>query len=94
VLTAFFNPDIQEKSTFRFSQGLKVQKEFKKEAYALRLVKELYSLKQAPRLWNDAVNATLHRLNFPDSNSDHCLYVKQEKREFLIITLTDLGERI
>ena len=51
------------------------------------MLKELYDLKQAPRLWNDGVYATLHRLNFTRCNSDPCLYVRKEKTEFVIIAL-------
>jgi hypothetical protein len=48
VVTGFLNYDVEE---------------FTKGAPALRLVKGVYCLKKALRLWNDAVNATLHRLN-------------------------------
>ena len=55
------------------------------QAPALPLLKEPYCLKQSPRLWNDSVNATLHRLNSTRCNSDPCLYASKEKSEFLII---------
>ena len=66
--------DDKECICIQFAQGLEVPEEFKKGAPALRLLKGLYGLQQAPRLWNDAVNATLH-------------YVRKEKSEFVIIAL-------
>ena len=86
VVTAFLNPDVEEEIYIQFRQGLEVPEEFKKRAPALRLLKGLYVLKQAPRLWNDAVHATLHRLNLTHCNSP-CLYVRKEKSEFVIIAL-------
>ena len=62
VVTAFLEPDVEEEIYIEFPQHLEVPEEFKKGALALRLVKGLYGLKQGPRLWNDAVNPTLHRL--------------------------------
>jgi len=87
VVTTFLNPDVEEKIYIQFPQGLEVPEEFKDGASALRLVKGLYDLKQAPRLSNDAVNAMLHRLNFTCCDSDPCLYVRKEKNEFRIIAL-------
>jgi len=51
----------------------------------LHLLKGLFGLKQAPRLWNDAVNATLHRFNCTPCYADLCLYVKKERSEFVIL---------
>jgi len=87
VVSAFLNPDVEEKLYIQFSQGLEVPEEFNRGAPALRLLKGLYLLKQAPRLWNDAINATLHRLNLSRCNSEPCLYVRKEKSEFVIIAL-------
>ena len=33
------------------------------------------------------INATLYRLNFTRCDSDPCLYVRKEKREFVIIAV-------
>ena len=59
VVTAFLNRDVEEDIYIQVCQGLEAPEEFEKGAPALRLLKGLDGLKQAPRLWNDAVNATL-----------------------------------
>jgi len=46
---------------------------------ALHLKKGLSELKQAPRLWNEAVDRTLQRLKFSRCKSDPCLYVRAEQ---------------
>jgi len=86
VVTAFLNPDVEEEIYIQFPKGLEVPEEFKKGVPALHLLKGLYGLKHPPRLWNDAVNATLHRLNLSRCNCDTCLYVTKETSEFVIIS--------
>ena len=87
VVTAFFNPDVEEEIYIQVPQDLKIPEEFKQGAPAVRLLERLYSLKQAPRLWNDAFNATLRRPNHSHCNSDTCLYLRRENSEFVIIAL-------
>ena len=48
--TTFLNPDAEEEIYIQVLEGLEVEEEFKKGAPALRLLKGLYDLKQAPRL--------------------------------------------
>ena len=50
VLTALLNPDVEEEIYIQVLQGLEVPEEFKKGAPALRLLKGLDGLKQAPGL--------------------------------------------
>jgi len=59
VVTTFLNPHVEEEIFIQGPQGLEVREEFKKRAPALLLLKGLFDLQQAPRLWNDAVNATV-----------------------------------
>jgi hypothetical protein len=87
VVTAFLNSDVEEEIYIQFLQGLEVPEEFTKGAPALRLLKAVYGLKEALRLWNDGVNATLHRLKCSRCDSVPCLYVRKEKSEFVIIAL-------
>ena len=79
MVTAFLNSDVEEEIYIQFLQGLEPAEEFKEGAPALRPLKGLHGPKQAPRLWNDAVNATLHRLSFTRCNSDPCLYVRNHR---------------
>jgi hypothetical protein len=80
VVTAFLNNDIQEEIYIQVPQGFEVPEEFKIRAPALRLLKKPYGLKQAPGLWNNVVNVTLHRLNLTRCNSDPwCLGIQVEQ---------------
>ena len=42
----------------------------------LRLIKSLYGLKQAGRLWNQLLDQTLNDAGFSQSATDACVYVK------------------
>lgn len=48
-----------------------------------RLLRSLYGLKQAARVWNQKIHAFLIKLGFVRSNADPCLYIKK----FLYITI-------
>jgi len=62
-VTAFLNPEIDDDDIYMtlpdgWPEGLKAPK------IIVRLRKALYSLKQAPRLWHDDINAFLLSLGF------------------------------
>jgi hypothetical protein len=63
VVTVFFNPDVKEDINIQVSKVLKFRRSSRRISCSSSAEKRL-CLKQAPRLWNDAVNATLHVLNF------------------------------
>lgn len=46
------------------------------EGKVLKLHKSIYGLKQAGRTWNEKIDASLRRLGFTRSQSDHCVYVR------------------
>ena len=64
VVTAFLNPDVEEEIYIQVPQGLQVPEKFNKGTPAPRLLKGLHGLKQAPGLWKDTDNTTLHRINW------------------------------
>jgi len=79
---SFLNHDAEEDIYIWVLQGLEIPDEFNKGEFALRLLKGLDSLKQATRLWNNAVNARLHCLNLINCYCDPCLYVMTEITSF------------
>ena len=85
VVTAFLSPDVEEKIYIQVPEDVELRDEFKTASPALRLLTQLYGVKQAPKLWHDAVHATLHRLNFTRCDSDPCLHVWKTS-EFVIIS--------
>jgi hypothetical protein len=93
MVTAFLNPDVEEPTRFQFFQGLEVLEKFKKGAPALRALEGLHDLKQAPRLWNDAVNATLHRVTLTRCYSE-CGACMIGRRPDVAFVLSELSENV
>jgi hypothetical protein len=53
-----------------------------------KLLKTLYSLKQAPRLWQQFFAAALQELGFKPLDSDNCIYLNSTTK-VIIITYVD-----
>jgi hypothetical protein len=53
-----------------------------------KLLKALYSLKQAPRLWQQFLAAALQELGFKPLDSDNCIYLNSTTK-VIIITYVD-----
>jgi hypothetical protein len=53
-----------------------------------KLLKTLYSLKQAPRLWQQFLAAALQELGFKPLDSDNCIYLNSTTK-VIIITYVD-----
>jgi hypothetical protein len=69
VVTAFLNPEIDDDNIYitlpdGWPEGLNAPK------IIIRLRKALYSIKQAPRLWHDNLNAFLLSLGFTQSSAN------------------------
>ena len=73
VNTAFLNPDVKRKIYVQLRERFNVTTELKR----IRIFKLLFvlkwslGLKQAPKLWSEAVDRTLQRLKFTDLNLNH-----------------------
>ncbi|OWZ18804.1 Pol Polyprotein [Phytophthora megakarya] len=61
-----------------------------KRELELRLIKSLYGLKQAGRLWNLLLHKTLVELGYCQCYTDSCLYFKRDA-EMVVLELKDLG---
>ncbi|KAG6622435.1 Gag-pol Polyprotein [Phytophthora cinnamomi] len=57
-------------------------------AMVCRLLKGLYELRQAPRIWNDTLNAILDRIGFERLDSDYGMYVLKSDTSQLLMILT------
>ncbi|KAE9012064.1 hypothetical protein PR003_g11470 [Phytophthora rubi] len=53
-----------------------------------RLLKSLYGLRQAPRIWNDTLNTLLVRIGFERLDSDYGIYVLKSDTGELLMILT------
>ena len=42
----------------------------------MKLLKALYGLRKAPRLWRDTYRAVLTEIGYKESKADECLYAK------------------
>ncbi|MEQ4601614.1 MAG: reverse transcriptase domain-containing protein, partial [Pseudomonas amygdali] len=62
------------------------------EGKVLKLHKSIYGLKQAGRTWNEKIDASLRRLGFTRSQSDHCVYVRSfcDDHEYIALYVDDL----
>ena len=74
VKTAFLNADVDEDIYLDVPDGVNVSKN-----KVLKLLKALYGIKQAPKAWNDNINAYLLSLGFTACIKDTCIYVKRTK---------------
>ncbi|KAI3744219.1 hypothetical protein L1987_57296 [Smallanthus sonchifolius] len=57
----------------------------KGETKVCKLVKSLYGLKQASRMWNEKLVSVLLELGFEQSKCDHSMFVKFDKQVFIVL---------
>jgi hypothetical protein len=86
VKTAFLNGVLDEEIYMKPPQG------FESTDKVLKLQKSLYGLKQAARVWNQAMDKCLTDLSFIQSKHDSCLYINKvyEKTCYLIVHVDDI----
>jgi hypothetical protein len=81
VKSAFLNGDLSEEVFVHQPPGFKLSGE---EHMVFKLHKALYGLHQAPRAWNQKLDATLLTMGFMRCPSDHAIYCKGKGAERLI----------
>ena len=84
VKIAFLHGELKEEVYVRQLEGFKVKGE---EDKVYKLNKALYSLRQAPREWNEKLNKFLGKLSFTRCSKEPALYRKQEGNCCLLVVV-------
>ena len=81
VTAAFLNGKLKEEVYMYQLEGFVIQG---KESLVCKLKHSLYDLRQAPRCWNFTLDKRLKELGFPQTTSDHCIYIAKSGEPFII----------
>jgi hypothetical protein len=84
VVTAFLNALVDEDVYMRVPEGFAIGKG-NIDDIVLKLYKTLYGTKQAPHMWNNALNAFIVSIGFVRMCSDTCVYVKRTRSGNMIV---------
>ena len=90
ITTAYLYGDIDREIYMRQPPGCKISGQ---ENKVCKLLKSIYGLKQAGRIWNNLFHSFLLSCNFNQCLSDECLYVSplpNGKRLFVLIYVDDV----
>jgi hypothetical protein len=82
VKSTFINDDLKEEVYVHQPPGFVIPGE---EGKVLRLRKALYGLRQAPRAWNEAVDATLKKMGFEQSPHEAAVYRRGQNGCVLLV---------
>ena len=88
VITAYLLGKLDEEIYMAQPEGF-VQTRMKK-GLVCKLQRSLYGLKQAARVWNQKIHASLVKLGFTRSNADPCLYIDVKRGIYITIWVDDL----
>ncbi|WZZ50841.1 hypothetical protein YC2023_050948 [Brassica napus] len=84
VKTAFLHGELKEEVYVSQPEGYVIRGS---EAKVYKLKKALYGLRQAPRAWNEKLNAVLRDLKFERCLKEPSLYRKEKKGHLLIVVV-------
>jgi hypothetical protein len=76
VQTAFLNGELEETIYLEIPEGFEASLKVDRKAHVLKLVKSIYGLKQASRVWNQKFTSTIQQMNFVQSQADPCVFIK------------------
>lgn len=82
IKTAFLYATLDKPIYMRQPEGFVVEG---KEDYVCLLVKSLYGLRQAPRLWFNKLNSVLCKFGLKNCTADKCIYLRRTPDEFTIV---------
>ena len=82
IKCAFLNGKLQEEIYMKPPQGLNID-----SGKVVKLLKSIYGLKQAGRVWNSLFNQVLIEFGYKRCDADACLYVKMNDQNLAILVL-------
>jgi len=86
VVTAFLAGDLEEEIYMEQPEGY----EMDGEDLVCKLLKSLYGLKQASRVWNRKIRRFLKSIGFAQTYSDPCVYVNKDTGVIIAMWVDDL----
>ena len=84
VKTAFLNGELSENVYMAQPKGFVIEG---KEKLGCRLMRSIYSLKQASRQWYIKFDETIRRFGFEENKEDNCIYAKFLGRKYIFLVL-------
>lgn len=82
AVTAFLNGKLEEDIWMEQPKGFEDG-----EKGACKLIKAIYGLKQASRVWNNTINSVLINIGLSKSIMDQCIYYKQEEENMTFVAV-------
>ena len=87
---AFVQAELKEKESIYVTLPVGVHHPtHRREEVALKLLKSLYGMKEAPKLWYQKVTAGLIEMGFERSQHDQCLFMHKNKKIILLLYTDD-----
>ncbi|ELR22381.1 copia LTR rider, putative [Acanthamoeba castellanii str. Neff] len=84
VKTAFLHAELDEEIYITQPLGFKSAT---MPSHVCHLIKSLYSLKQAPYVWNKSINSHLQANGYHPTNTNTCIYIHHEGRSIVFLSL-------
>jgi hypothetical protein len=85
VVTAFLAGEMDEEIYMEQPEGFEAG-----EDQVCLLMKSLYELKQAARVWNQKIRGYLLSIGFSQLHSDHCVYINKDTGVIIAMWVDDL----
>lgn len=88
VDTAFLNGALEDELYMRLPNGIGAL-----SGKLVKLLRSIYGLKQASRIWNELLDAELRKLGFRRIHADYCIYVLHKDGHicFIAVYVDDMG---
>ena len=90
VKTAFLHSVLKEIIFVGIPDGFPNAHELREKGLVLQLYKCLYGLKQSPMEWNSDLDLFLRSLGFIPCETEPCVYVHKERKQYLLIYVDDI----
>lgn len=84
ISTAFLNGEIDAEVYMELPEGLQAEGD-PKVKYVVKLLKSLYGIKQAPRIWSKKLLSELEALGFHRLECDHSVFIYERDDVRIIV---------